>query len=122
MIAKKLLSPADLAKTQALRIHELSKVIVVSKNKDLVFATFWIMLPCFEGVNNGQKLTVVSFVLKFGKNYFMQKVGHQKPLAQVISQLTQHSTNSMPRCVSFNPDVLFRIEVLKDRRFSKDLT
>ena len=30
----------DLAKTQALRIHELLKVIVVGENKDLVFATF----------------------------------------------------------------------------------
>ena len=40
MIAKKLLSQADLARTQAFCIHELLKVIVVSKNKDLVFATF----------------------------------------------------------------------------------
>ena len=42
-------------------------------------------------------------------------------LAQVISQLTQHSTNSMPQRVSFNPDVSFRIKVLKDRRFNKGL-
>ena len=40
MIAKKLLSPADLAKTQALHIYKLLKVIVVGENKDLVFATF----------------------------------------------------------------------------------
>ena len=40
MIAKKLLSPVDLAGTQALCIHELLKVIVVSENEDLVFATF----------------------------------------------------------------------------------
>ena len=40
MIAKKLLSPADLAKTQALHIHELLKVIVVNDNKKLVFAIF----------------------------------------------------------------------------------
>ena len=52
----------------------------------------------------------------------MQEVGHWMPLAQVISQLTQHPTNCIPRRVSFNPDVSFRIEVLKDRRFSKGLT
>ena len=51
----------------------------------------------------------------------MQKVGHWMPLAQIISQLTQHSTNSMPRRVSFNLDVLFQIKVLKDKRFSKGL-
>ena len=80
------------------------------------------MPTCFGGLNNGQKLTVVSFVSSFGRNYFTQKIGHRMPLARVISQLTQHSTNSMPRRVSFNPDVLFLIEVLKDKRFSKGLT
>ena len=52
----------------------------------------------------------------------MQKVGYWMPLAQIISQLTQHFTNSMPRHVSFNPDVLFQIKVLKDKRFNKGLT
>ena len=52
----------------------------------------------------------------------MQKVGHRMSLAQVIIQLTQHSTNNMPKHVNFNLDVLFRIELLKDRRFSKGLT
>ena len=42
-------------------------------------------------------------------------------LAQVISQLIKHSTNSMPYCVSFNPNVSFQIELLKDKHFSKDL-
>ena len=88
MVAKKLLSPVDLARTQAFCIHELSKIIVVSENKDLVFTTFSIMPPCFEGLNNGQKLTVVSFVSSFGRNYFLQEVGHQILSAQVISQLT----------------------------------
>ena len=122
MIARKLLSPADLARTQALLIHELSKVILVSENEDLVFETFQIMPPCFECFDDGQKLTVVSFVSSFGRNYFTQKIGHQMPSAEVISQLTQHPTNCIPKRVGFNLDVLFRIKVLKDRRFSKGLT
>ena len=40
------------------------------ENKDLVFAAFWVVPPGFEGLNNGQKLTVMSFVLSFGMNYF----------------------------------------------------
>ena len=80
------------------------------------------MPPYFKSLNNGQKLTVVSFVSSFGSDHFTQEVGYQMPLARVISQLTQHSINRMPRCVSLNPDVLFRIKMLKDRRFSKRLT
>ena len=80
------------------------------------------MPPCFKSLNDGQKLTIVSFILSFGRNYFAREVGHKMPLAWVISQLTQHSTNSMPTRVNFNPDVSFQIEVLKDRRFNKSLT
>ena len=40
MIARKLLSSADLARAQALCINELSKIIMVSINEDLMFATF----------------------------------------------------------------------------------
>ena len=80
------------------------------------------MLPYFEGLNNSQKLTVVSFVSSFGRNHFMQEVGHWMLLAQIIIHLTQKFINSMPRYVRFNLDVLFWIKVLKDRRFSKGLT
>ena len=80
------------------------------------------MPPYFEDFNNGQKLNVVSFVLSFGRNHFTQEVGHQILSARVICQLTQHSTNSMPQRVGFNPDILFWIKVLKDRRFNKSLT
>ena len=34
------------------------------------------MSPYFEGLNNGQKLTVVSFISRFGKNYFTQEGGY----------------------------------------------
>ena len=79
------------------------------------------MPPYFESLNNGQKLTVMSFVLSFGRNHFTQEVGHQMPLAKVICWLLQHSTNIMPQRVSFNSDVLFQIEMLKDRCFNKGL-
>ena len=95
---------------------------MIGKNEDLMFATFQIIQPCFESLNNDQKLTVVSFVLSFSRNYFMQEIAYRMLSARVISQLTQHSTNSMPRRVSFNLDVSFQIELLKDKRFSKGLT
>ena len=40
MVMRKFLSLTNLAKAQALYIHELSKVIVVRENKNLVFAAF----------------------------------------------------------------------------------
>ena len=95
---------------------------MIDKNKGLMIATFSIMSPCFEGLNNSQKLTILNFVSCFNRNHFMQKVDYKMLLALVISQLTQHFTNSMPRCVRFNSDILFRIEMLKDRRLSKGLT
>ncbi len=40
MISRELLGPPDLARTKALRIHEPTEIIVVSKDKNLVFAAF----------------------------------------------------------------------------------
>lgn len=40
MISKKILSSVNLTKTQAFLIHELTKVIMVKKNKTLVFGVF----------------------------------------------------------------------------------
>lgn len=40
MVRKELLRPPDLSETQVLDIYELSKILIVSKNKDLVFANF----------------------------------------------------------------------------------
>ena len=40
MIPREFFGPPDLTRAQTLRIYELTKVIVVSKDKDLMFATF----------------------------------------------------------------------------------
>ena len=40
MVPAKLLGPSDLAKTRALYIHETTKVVMIGKNDDLMFATF----------------------------------------------------------------------------------
>ena len=58
---------------------------MIGKNKNLVFATFQIMPPCFEVLNNAQKLTIKSFLPCFSKNHFTQELGYQMPLAQVIN-------------------------------------
>ena len=40
VVLKKLLNPADLPKTQSLCIHELTEIVMVSKDKNLVFVVF----------------------------------------------------------------------------------
>ena len=40
VVSRELLGPTDLTRAQALCIHELTEVIMVNKNKDLVFTTF----------------------------------------------------------------------------------
>ena len=40
IILRELLGPPDLTKTQVLCIYKLMKIVVVSKDKDLIFVTF----------------------------------------------------------------------------------
>ena len=53
MLLKDFLSLADLSRAQALYIHKITKVIVVFKFKNLMFATFQVVVPSFECSNNG---------------------------------------------------------------------
>lgn len=52
MVLKKLLGPLNLAKTQAPCIHKLTKIIIVSKDKDLKFATLQLMASSLEILND----------------------------------------------------------------------
>ena len=53
VILKELLGSADLTRAQAFCIHELTKVVLVSKNENLIFAAFKVMVLSLKSLNNG---------------------------------------------------------------------
>ena len=83
MIARQLLGPPNLTKAQTLHIHKSIEFIMVSKNKDFVFAAFKVMALSFKSFNNGQKFIIISFVSSFVRNHFLKIIGHWVPSAQV---------------------------------------
>lgn len=83
IIAEQLLCPSNLTKTETFYVYETTKVIVIGKNKDLIFAVFQVVLSSFENFNNGQKLCIVDFIISFSKNYFSKKIGYQVPLTKI---------------------------------------
>ena len=52
MVLEELLGLVDLFGAQTLRIHEVTKVVMIYKDKNLVFATFQIVTPCFKSFDN----------------------------------------------------------------------
>ncbi len=73
LVSKEFLSLVDLIKAQALHIHELTEVIIVSKDEYLVFAAFSVVVLSFEDFNNSQELLNVSLVSSFGRYHFSKK-------------------------------------------------
>ena len=53
MILRELLGPTDLLEAQTLCIHEITEVIVVRKDKNLMLTAFQVVAPSFEYFNNG---------------------------------------------------------------------
>ncbi len=53
VVSRELLGLADLTRAQAFCIHELTKVIMVSKDKDFVFAALQVVVPSLESLNDG---------------------------------------------------------------------
>ena len=83
VITRELLGPTDLSGAQALCIHELTEVIMVRKDENLMLAAFQIVTPRLEGFDDGQKLAVVGFIACLCRNHFPRKERYWVPLAQI---------------------------------------
>ncbi len=81
VISRELLGPANLARAQTLRISESTEIVVVSDDKDLIFAAFQVVAPSLKGFNNNQELLVVVFVLSLSGDHFSREKGYWVPLA-----------------------------------------
>ena len=73
---KNLLSPVDLTKAQNVYIYKLTEVIIVIKNKNFVFAAFWVVFLYLQCFYNSLKLTIISFVASFDQNHFWKKINY----------------------------------------------
>ncbi len=81
MVLKELLGLADLVGAQTLCIHELTEVVVVNEDEDLMFAVFQVVAPSFKGFNDSQELLVVGFVSSLNGNHFLREKGYWVLLA-----------------------------------------
>ena len=52
MITKELLGLLDLTKAQAFCIHQLTEIVLVPKNKDVLLIVFQIVVPSLKYLNN----------------------------------------------------------------------
>ncbi len=56
VVLKKILGLMNLIRAQTFYIHQLSEIIMVSKDKDLIFAALQVKTLSFQGFNNSQDL------------------------------------------------------------------
>ncbi len=76
VVLRELLGPADLMKAQVLRIHESTDVIMVSKDKDLVFAAFQVVVPTLKDFNNSRELLIIGFIPSPSGDYLSREKGY----------------------------------------------
>ncbi len=53
VVLREFLGSIDLTRAQTFYIHESTEVIMVNKDKNLIFATFQIVTPSLKSLNNG---------------------------------------------------------------------
>ena len=73
MVTRELLGPADLARAQALYIHESTEVVVVRKDEDLVFSILQVVATSLKGLNNGQELLIMGLVAGLSGDHLSRK-------------------------------------------------
>ena len=52
MVLREFLGPAELSRAQILHIYEITEVIIVHKDKNLILAAFQVVAPSLEFLNN----------------------------------------------------------------------
>ncbi len=57
-------------RAQTFCIYKLMEVVVIHKDKNLVFAAFQVVMLSLKGFNNSQKILVVSLVIGLNGDYF----------------------------------------------------
>ena len=80
MVSRELLGPSDLSRVKAFCIHESTEVVVVRKDKDLVFAAFQIVAPSLKGFNDSQELLIVGLVAGLSRDHFLIEESDWMPL------------------------------------------
>ncbi len=76
MVLRELFGSVDLTRAQAFYIYELTEIIMVSKDEDLVFATFQVVAPSFKDFNNSQELLIVGFVSSLSGGHLLREKGY----------------------------------------------
>lgn len=77
IVLQKLLGSLNLIKTQAFYIYELTGVVIVSKNKNLIFAAFQVVMPSLISFNNSKRHLIIYFASSIYKNHFLRKKNYQ---------------------------------------------
>ncbi len=62
-------------------MHELTKFIMVSKDKNFVFVAFQIVALSLKGFNNSQELLIISLEASLGEEHFSRESGYKVLLA-----------------------------------------
>ena len=76
IVSKELLGLADLTRAQVFCIHELTEVIIVNKDKDLIIVVFQIIAPSLNDENDSQELLIISLILSLSGDHFLRKKGY----------------------------------------------
>lgn len=120
-------------------IYELTEVILVCNNKNLVFATLQVVMPSFKSFKDSQEFLVISFIAGFGKDYLQRKKNYRISLTNfglkkskilmshliggilIQSYLTKNSTNSISESIYLDMNITFHIKMIKNQSFNKRL-
>ncbi len=76
VVSREFLGPADLTRAQGFCIQELTEVIMVSRDKNLVFAAFQVVVPSLKGFNDSQMLMIVSLILSLSGDHLLREKGY----------------------------------------------
>lgn len=73
IISKKFSNPIDFSYVSASSIYELSKLVIVRKNKEVLFTVFQSVTPSFKNINSCQKFLIENLINRFRGDHILKE-------------------------------------------------
>ena len=73
VISRELLSLANLTRSHILDIYKLTMIIIINKDKDLIFIAFQVVALSFKGFKNIQKFFIINVIPNLCNDYFLKE-------------------------------------------------
>lgn len=83
IVLREFLSPTNMTKTQDLYIHRMTRIVIVSNDKNFSLIAVFVGAPSLKNFKNSRKLLIINLIPNFSQYHLLKKKNYRVSLTIV---------------------------------------